>query len=486
MSEITDRLEILEQQSSALEPSNSQRSKWMDKVQDYADQFIDGMDERPAFNNKYDTANLFSHDSFDKAISMDEAVSFIKSEVDQYGLNPASGGHVGYIPGGGIFPTAMGDFIAAVNNRYAGIFFGSPGAVRMENALIQWMNEIIGFPKDAHGNLCSGGSIANLIAITTARDKKNIKSAEVDKSVVYLTEQTHHCVQKAIRIAGLRECIHRYIPMDTEFKMDAEYLRKQIEQDIKLGLNPFIIVGSAGTTDTGSIDPLEDIADLASKYDVWFHVDAAYGGFFILVDDLKSKFKGIEKADSVAIDPHKGLFLSYGLGVILIKDVKAMYESHFYKAAYMQDAQGRFDELSPADLSPELTKHYRGMRLWLSLKLLSLAPFKAALEEKHLLAKYFYQEIQKLGFEVGPEPELSVLIYRYVKTDEDVNEFNKHLMKEIHDDGRVFLSSTSLNGDEWIRAAILSFRTHKSTMDTCLLMIKDCVERTKNYFEATS
>lgn len=485
MSELINKLKALEEQGSALEPSHLQRSQWMDKLKIYADQFIDGMESRPAFNNQYDTGNEFADDSFETAVSLDKAISIIQSEVDQYGLNPASGGHLGYIPGGGIFPTALGDFIAAVNNRYAGIFFGSPGAVRMENALIQWMNEIIGFPATAHGNLCSGGSIANLIAITTARDKKNIKAADVEKSVIYLTEQTHHCVQKAIRIAGLRECIHRYIPMDDGYRMDKTVLTKQVEQDIKLGLKPFLIVGSAGTTDTGAIDPMEQISQLAKKYDIWFHVDAAYGGFFILVDDLKEKFIGIDKADSVAIDPHKGLFLSYGLGVILIKDVQAMFDSHFYKASYMQDAQGRFDELSPADLSPELTKHFRGMRLWLSLKLIGINPFKAALEEKHFLAKYFHQEIKALGFEVGPEPELSVVIYRYVNTGIDPNLFNKHLIKEIHDDGRVFLSSTSLNGNEWIRAAILSFRTHKSTIDTSLLMIKDCLERTKAHFSTT-
>ncbi len=479
MSSIEDKLRDFEAQSSVLEPSEVQRNDWMKQVTEYAGSFIDALEDDHAFVDGYQRDNPFDNVDFNTTVDMKEALQFLKEEVDSIGLNPASGGHVGYIPGGGIYPTAIGDYLAAITNRYAGIFFGGPGAVRLENKLIQWMCSLIGFPESAHGNLCSGGSIANLIAICTARDKKAIRSKMVDQSVVYLTAQTHHCVQKALRIAGLDEVIIRYIDMDAQYRMDVKALEKQLKQDTSDGLRPFLIVASAGTTDAGAVDPLDPIADLSEAYDCWLHVDGAYGGFFILVDELKDRFQGIERADSVAIDPHKGLFLSYGLGVILIKDVEAMYQSHFYKASYMQDAQERFSDLSPADLSPELTKHYRGLRLWLPLRLFGIAPFKAALAEKYYLAQYFYREIQKLGFEVGPKPDLSVVLYRYADTDIDLNLFNKQLTQEIHKDGRVFLSSTNLQGEEWIRAAILSFRTHRSTIDRCLEMIADCVERVK-------
>ncbi len=478
MDKLTQEILELERQSTVLEPTAEVRKDWMTQITDYSHEFIDKMEENKAFVNTYNDANAFEGMDYSKSESLESILEFLRKEVDTKGLNPASGGHVGYIPGGGIYPTAMGDFLAAVTNRYAGMFFGGPGAVRLENSLIKWMCELIGFPSTAHGNLCSGGSIANLIAITTARDRKKITSRKVDSSVIYLTGQTHHCVQKAIRIAGLNEAIIRYIPMDGRYKMDAVALDNQINSDKKEGLTPFLIVCSAGTTDTGSIDPLDDVATLAEQHDCWYHIDAAYGGFFVMVDELKDRFKGIERADSVAIDPHKGLFLSYGLGVILIKDVKAMFDTHFYKASYMQDAQDRFDEISPADISPELTKHFRGLRLWLSLRLFGLDPFKKSLEEKHKLALYFHREVEKLGFETGAEPELSVVLYRYKDTS-DKNRFNKMLAHEIHEDGRVFLSSTILDGEEWMRAAILSFRTHKRTMDLCLKMLADCVERVK-------
>ena len=479
MPTIEEKLALLESQSNILEPTESIRSEWMSQVTSYASAFIDKLEGDNAFVDGYERDNPFDKINFDKPVEMPEVLNFLKKEVDSIGLNPASGGHVGYIPGGGIYPTAIGDYLAAVTNRYSGVFFGGPGAVRLENKLIEWMCEVVGFPSTAHGNLCSGGSIANLIAITTARDKKGITSRKIDSSVVYLTSQTHHCVQKALRIAGLNEVIIRYVEMDESYRMNATKLEEQINQDKQEGLTPFLIVASAGTTDAGAIDPLDKIADLSEENNCWLHVDGAYGGFFVLVDELKDRFKGMERADSVAIDPHKGLFLSYGLGVILIKDVEAMYDSHFYKASYMQDAQEKFSDLSPADLSPELTKHFRGLRLWLPLQLFGIAPFKAALTEKFHLAQYFYREIQKLGFEVGPVPDLSVVLYRYAEEGIDKNAFNKRLTEEIHKDGRVFLSSTNMNGEDWMRAAILSFRTHKSTIDRCLEMIADCVQRVK-------
>jgi len=291
-----------------------------------------------------------------------------------------------------------------------------------------------------------------------------------------LTEQVHHCVQKAIRIAGLNESIIRYIPMDSEFKMSAEALAKQVATDRNSGLKPFLVVGSAGTTDAGAVDPLDAIADIAEANDMWFHVDAAYGGFFILVESLKEKFKGVERSDSLAIDPHKGLFLSYGLGAVLIKDVKAQFESHYYRASYMQDTLGVNEELSPADLSPELTKHFRGLRLWLSLHLFGLEPFRACLEEKYLLCRYFYDEIQKIGFEVGPLPQLSVCMYRYHPKNGDVNEFNLKLVELVKEDGRVFISSTNLNGVTWLRLAVLSFRTRLKTIDILLEVLKGGIE----------
>ncbi|MEL7119334.1 MAG: aminotransferase class V-fold PLP-dependent enzyme [Bacteroidota bacterium] len=462
-----------------LEPSQEDRDHWVKVMHEYANAFLNELPEKPAYEEEPQVPSLPDLESGGK--SMEELIEFVNNTIDSTGINPASPKHFGYIPGGGLYTTALGDYLVAVSNRYAGMFFANPGAVRIENQLLRWMCEMIGYPDTALGNLTSGGSIANLMAVTTARDHFRLKATEFSKACIYLSEQVHHCVQKATRIAGMREAPIRYIPLDENYKMKVDELRKQIEKDIAAGYRPFLLVASAGTTDTGAIDPLDELADVATEFNMWYHIDAAYGGFFVLVDDLKEKFKGIERSDSLTIDPHKGFFISYGLGAFLVRNVETLFKSQFYTAGYLQDALGENQELSPADLSPELTKHFRGLRMWMSMQLLGIEPIKAALEEKALLTQYFYEKVQELGFQVGPFPELSVMIYRYVPEDGgSANTFNEALVAFIRKDGRIFLSSTTIEGVYWIRMAVLSFRTHLKEVDLCLDILKEGLEYLKS------
>ncbi len=472
-----ERLDQLEKLSRELEPTAEQRESTRDKVIAYSENFLNGIGELKAFESKPDKGiGLLASPISEDPMNIDEVIDLLHLNVDSQGLNPASAGHMGYIPGGGIYYSALGDYLADVSNRYAGIFFASPGAVRMENMLIAWFAKVLGYPETAAGNLTSGGSIANLIAIVTARDAKRINSLNVARSVIYLSQQAHHSIQKAVRIAGLDECILRYVNVDEGFRIIPDDLENLIEEDKKNGLNPFLIVATAGTTDVGAIDPIDAIGDIARRHELWFHLDAAYGGFFMLTDEGKKKLKGIEKSDSICVDPHKSLFVPFGLGALLIKDTRQMQKSLAYLANYMQDAMNSTDELSPADLSPELTKHFRGLRLWLPLKLHGTKPFAACLDEKLLLAKYFYQEIQKLGFEVLCEPELSVVIYRYVTKIGDPDEFNKRLIEAVQNDGRIFISSTTLNGKFVLRFSILSFRTHLENVKLALKILGEKVD----------
>ena len=472
-----NKLRELEKTSRLLEPNAEERKTVRDSVIDYTEKFINDIETIPAFNEGRKASEVFLHSPItETGIALPEIMDMLKSGMDEPALNPASGGHLGYIPGGGIYYSALGDYWADITNRYAGIFFAGPGAVRMENMLINWTAELAGYPKGSVGNLTSGGSIANLAAIVTARDCQNITSERVKKAVIYLSSEVHHCVFKAIRIAGLGECIVRHLQLDDGYRIKPAELEKQIEDDKKNGLIPFLVVASAGTTDTGSVDPLQAIGEIAQKHKLWYHVDGAYGGYFLLTEHGKKILKGIELSDSFAIDPHKGLFLPYGLGMVVVKNKEAMFNSHYYKANYMQDALAADEEVSPADLSPELTKHFRGLRLWLPLKLLGLKPFRACLEEKILLARYFYDEIKKLGFEVGPYPDLSVVTYRFIPKTGDANAFNKKLMEEVQKDGRVFISSTMLEDRFMLRLAVLSFRTHLSIIDYLLNILKEKIK----------
>lgn len=470
MKELIEKIKGFEKISSALEPNKENRNQLNKKLNDFTDNFIDEINEVDTF--KLGNPNKKNLKINSESTDLESILNVYQKEVVEFGLNPASGGHIGYIPGGGIYSSALGDYLADITNEYAGMHFGSPGAVAVEEATLSWMKNLFGFPENAVGNLSSGGSIANLIALTAARDKHQIKGGKIDSSVIYLSPQVHHCINKAIRIIGLEDIIIRYVKLDEHFRINAEELAKQIELDKIEGLNPFLIVASAGTTDTGAIDPLFKISEIAKKAKAWLHVDAAYGGFFILTEARKDRFKGIEEADSLVIDPHKGLFIPYGLGAVLIKDKEAVFHSQHYTANYMQDATQENSIINPADVSPELTKHFRGLRMWLPLKLHGIEPFVACLEEKILLTQYFRECLKKEGFEIGPEPDLSVS-YFWFPFHGDQNEFNKRLMSEIHKDGRIFLSSTDIKGKFVIRMAVLAFRTKTHTIDKAMAMILD-------------
>lgn len=418
------RILALEKVAQQLEPNPRQRKAARDKVIRYTEKFLNDIEKRKAYQvSKTKGAGLLKSPISEKPLGADKALRLVRDEVDEPGLNPASGGHLGYIPGGGIYYSALGDYLADVSNRFAGVFYASPGAVRMENMLLRWLADILGYPKEAGGNLTTGGSLANLIGIVTARDAMKVRARDVERSVLYLSAQAHHSVDKAIRIAGLSEAVIRRVPLDERYRIIPAQLENQIAQDEKAGLRPFLVIASAGTTDVGAIDPLGEIGRITKKHGLWYHIDAAYGGFFVLTREGKEKLRGIELSDSIVIDPHKGLFLPYGLGVALVRDREKLHASHYYIANYMQDALGANEEPSPAELSPELTKHFRGMRLWLPLKLHGIRPFRACLEEKLMLAKYFYAEVRKLGFETGPAPELSVVTYRYIPKNGDANTF---------------------------------------------------------------
>jgi glutamate/tyrosine decarboxylase-like PLP-dependent enzyme len=475
-----ETLRELEQAARRLEPSSGERHDAQQRVVAYSEQFLDGIESSKAYETGAGKGEgLMLSPISEDGIGMDTALELIRENVDMPGLNPASGGHLAYIPGGGIYYSVLGDYLADVFNRYAGVFYAGPGAVRMENMLIRWMCDLVGFPPEAGGNLTTSGSLANLVAVVVGRDAKKIRSAEIPRSVIYFSKQTHHSVDKAVRVAGLGECVIRYIDLDERFRMIPRDLADKIAADKDAGLNPFMVIASAGTTDVGAIDPLPEIGAVAKEHRLWYHIDAAYGGFFILTDEGKEKLVGLDLADSLVIDPHKGLFLPYGLGVVLVRDVEHLKRSYGFTANYMQDAFTSPDEISPAEVSPELTKHFRGLRLWLPLKLHGLAPFRACLEEKLLLAKYFHVEVTKLGFESDIEPDLSVVTYRYVPEAGDADEFNKQILKRVIDDGRIFLSSTVLNGKFTLRFACLAFRTHLKTVDMLLKILKGIVDDLK-------
>ena len=466
----------LQELSRPLEPDEEQRRVLLQAVSSYAHSFIENINNLPVFAAaEEESKKLFASPISDTPIGIDDALQLFDRCVVHPGVKPGSPGYLAYIPGGGLYASALGDFLAAITNKYAGVYFVAPGAARMGKMLLRWIAGFIGYPETAAGDITSGGSIAMLSAIVAAREAFALKAAEIPQAVIYLTEQTHHSATKAILIAGLQECNKRFISLDDRYRMQTGQLKASILQDKKQGLKPFLIIATAGTTDTGAVDPLPAIADIAEEHGLWLHTDGAYGGAFALCEEGRKALPGLHRCDSLVIDPHKGLFLPFGAGAVLVRDGSKLRQAFFDDAHYLQD--GKFlassDEFSPADLSPELSRHFRSLRLWLPLKLIGVAPFRAALSEKILLARYFYEKMKSVpGFELGPYPDLSIVIFRYIPKHGDANEFNEKLIQAVQQDGRIFLSSTTLNGKFTLRLAVLGFRTHLDTIGLAIKILR--------------
>ncbi|MDX1611390.1 MAG: aminotransferase class I/II-fold pyridoxal phosphate-dependent enzyme, partial [Candidatus Thermoplasmatota archaeon] len=329
--------------------------------------------------------------------------------------------------------------------------------------------EMVGYPQGAGGLLTSGGSMANLIALVTARHE-HLGEAFLD-GVIYTSDQTHNSVLKAARFAGIPRGNVREIATDDRFRLRPDALEAAIQADLDQGLEPFFINANAGTTNTGAVDPLEAIADIAEAHGLWLHADAAYGGFFVLTDEGREALNGMARADSITLDPHKGLFLPYGTGSLIVRDPLTLERAHAEEADYLPDTAG-VDLVDYGRISPELSRDFRGLRVWLPLKLHGIAPFRAQLEEKLELASRASQGLSGIEHvSILAEPQLSTLAFRLEPPGmegEALDALNHAWLDAINRDGRVMLSGTRLEGRFALRVSIVSFRTHQEQVDALL------------------
>lgn len=389
------------------------------------------------------------------------------------GYNTASPGTLSYVTGGGLFHSAVADLIAGALNRYVAYWGASPGLAQLEQTVVDWFATMIGLPKAAGGVLLSGGSLANLSAVIAARRIK--LGDDFGAGTVYTSDQVHHSVEKAVVMAGFPERALRVLPSDGSYRLRAETLSEAVQQDRARGRRPFLVVANAGTTNTGAIDDLRGLAEVAHAEDLWFHVDAAYGGFFALTERGKRALDGIERADTVVLDPHKSLFLPFGTGCLLARDAEMLRRAHLLHADYIQEAVAvgaRGGALNFADLSLEMSRDLRGLRVWLPMKLLGADAFRAALDEKLDLARVAFDEIAATpGFQILSEPTLAIFAFRATRpelSEPELDALNERILEWVNRRGRVHLSPTRLGGRFALRISVLSFRTHREHVMICI------------------
>ena len=476
-SSIVDRLRELQAVAADLETASAERQASLERIGAHSEDFYAELGRRPVYQEPGDRNEALQSLAVREAAEpIDDTLNTLHRYVDGIGHNLGSSTFFAYIPSGGLYEAALADYLAAVSNRYAGVAYAAPGAARLEESLLRWLADVVGYPAGAQGDFTSGGSVAALSAIVVAREAHGVHGALTAQSVVYMTRHMHHTFQKALHVAGVGNCIVRYIADDDSNRMRIDRLQEAIAADTAAGLSPWLIAATAGTTDTGSIDPLHELADVARDNGLWLHVDAAYGGAFALCDEGRKRLDGIERSDSMILDPHKGMFLPGGIGVVLVRNGKKMFDAFHARGTYMQDISEDGDR-SPCDYSPELTRPFRALRLWLPLRMKGVAPFRAALEEKLLLAQYAHQQLSRMpGVETQAPPDLSICTFRCVPSSGDINEFNRRLVKAIADDGRIFLTSTTIGENFVIRLAILGYNTHLESVDLALSVIEEKFE----------
>ena len=379
----------------------------------------------------------------------------------------AGPGYIAYIPGGGLYPAALADFIADATNRYTGVWQAAPALVQLEANALDWLREWMDFPPEARGLFTTGGSMAIFNAIVCARERH--LGADIRAGVLYTSDQAHHSVLKSAKLAGIMPDRVRPIESDDRFRLRMDRLQEAIAADRRAGLAPFAVVSSAGTTNTGAVDPLDAIADLCAREGLWHHVDGAYGAFFYLCADLRTALRGVERADSLTLDPHKGLFLPYGTGALLVRDGAALRAAHEATAAYLPAAPHPEDFYDPSQHGPELSRGFPGLRVWLVVKLYGSAAFREAIAEKRALTLDAFRRVAALpGIVIDAPPELSLFAFHLTwpgATRADEDRATNALMEQVTARGRVMVTGCTTHGRYLGRVCILNFRTHQRHVD---------------------
>jgi aromatic-L-amino-acid decarboxylase len=372
-------------------------------------------------------------------------------------FNTPGPGYLAFVPGGGLYAAALADYVALATNRYVGVAKAAPVLAEIEATAVRWLAAIMGYGPSSGGVLTSGGSMSNLVAIVTAREV--LCGEDFAHATIYASDQTHHSVHKAARFAGFPASAVRAVATDARLRLAPSSLARAIDADRAQGKRPLLVVANAGTTNTGAIDPVGEILAVARARGMWVHADAAYGGLFRLAPSCAPRLGPLGDCDSITLDPHKGLFLPYGTGCLVVKDAATLRRAHSAGAAYLSDVASEDDAVNFADLSPELSREFRGLRVWLPLKLYGLGAFRAQLEEKLALARYVYEALAgDERFEVLGPPELSIVAFR-LRAGGDAA--NAQLLRRVNARRRVFLSSTTIDDKLTLRVAIVSFRTHE-------------------------
>jgi glutamate/tyrosine decarboxylase-like PLP-dependent enzyme len=412
------------------------------------------------------------------------ALAIVRDVVYPFSRHNGHPRFFGYITSPGTPVAAIADLLAAGLNANVTSWRSAPAAAAMEQLVIDWFKKIIGYATDSAGLLISGGSMANFSALAAARTSVASDLARVGRYEkplrIYVSSEGHFSISKAARLLGIGSENVQHIPTDECFRIDVDKLEKRIQADSGAGLKPMCIVGTAGTVNTGAVDPIESLVDLATRYGLWLHVDGAYGGFAALAPSTKHLFSGIQHADSVSLDPHKWLYSSVGCGCILYRDPRIAAATFAEEAEYTRPVGlSAAESLAFWDYGPELSRPFRALPLWLQFKVYGAGLISTSIESNLACARYLATLIQGSDdFELLAPVQLSIVCFRFLPrfSTLDTGALNERILIELQRAGRSYLSNARLEGKFALRACVLNYRTTNQDMEGLLEDIRQAAQ----------
>ena len=425
---------------------------------------------------------LFSENIPEKGTEASKVLEFVVDKVLSQSNIPSHPKFYSFVPGPSNYISAMADTLATGFNVFSGGWAASPAAAEIEIVTINWLLKLFKFPNKKGGGLfTSGGSMANLTALVTARRQKC--RDDFSNAVIYMSNQTHSSNIKALKTIGFKKEQVRVVPTDLDFKISINKLKNAIAIDKIRGFNPFCIIANAGTTNTGSVDQLDEIAAICKTEDIWFHVDGAYGGAGILSKKGAKLLKGIEKADSLTIDPHKWFFQPYEMGCLLVRNHKWLSSTFSEKPEYLRDIEGNKSEINFYDHGIQLTRRFRALKLYMSIKTFGLSAFKKAITYNIDLTESLEVLLRKSpNWEVVSHATLAVINFRYNPiskkySEKKLDHFNQEISHRIITSEEALLVTTILQGKVVLRMCLINPRTTikdvKQTLDKCLSFVEE-------------
>jgi aromatic-L-amino-acid decarboxylase len=401
----------------------------------------------------------------------EEILAGLERDVLPFVARISHPGYLAFIPGEGTWPGALGDLISSALNVDTCWWLGASGPSALELVVVDWLRQWVGYPERAAGVLVSGGSASNLTALACAREAR--LGAMDDAAVIYLSDQTHSSLARAARALGFRPEQVRIIRSDQTGRVRVDALRAAIAADLDAGRRPLTVVANAGTTATGAVDPFGELADVCAECDAWLHVDGAYGAFACLTERGGAALAGIERADSIALDPHKWLYQPVEVGALLVRDGALLRRGFEISPEYLDDIEAADHEVNFSDLGLQLTRSSRAFKLWMSLRYFGLGAFRRAIDTCLDLAEHARQAIEAAPeLELMTAPSLGIVTFRRrppgVDNEAVLDRINASLAEQIQDQGDVFVSTGRVRGRLVLRLCILNHSTSAAHVDRAL------------------